>query len=108
MVCSTTQKQYKESVSLRVRPLKDIVAMGELLFFAINVNDYVMKFKFDNVCGCRHPRNDGIMGVIDVMIGEKLSLSVFLVPVCSFPHVTPSVLAGVHRGFPGGSQKRRV
>ena len=27
---------------------------GELLFLAINVNDYVKESKFDNVYGCRH------------------------------------------------------
>ena len=41
---------------------------GELLFPAVNVNDYVKKSKFDNVYGCRHSMPDGIMRATDVMI----------------------------------------
>merc|ERR1711967_104118 len=54
--------------------LKEMAAKGELLFPAINVNDCVTKSKFDNVYGCRHSLNDGIMRATDVMIGGKISL----------------------------------
>merc|ERR1711916_285933 len=53
---------------------KEMVAKGELLFPAINVNDCVTKSKFDNVYGCRHSLNDGIMRATDVMIGGKRAL----------------------------------
>ena len=33
--------------------IKEMVIRGELLFSVINVNGYKMKFKFDNVFGCR-------------------------------------------------------
>merc|ERR1719282_1337384 len=51
-----------------------MAAKGELLFPAINVNDCVTKSKFDNVYGCRHSLNDGIMRATDVMIGGKIAL----------------------------------
>merc|ERR1712227_296447 len=57
-----------------VLKLKEMAAKGELLFPAINVNDCVTKSKFDNVYGCRHSMNDGIMRATDVMIGGKISL----------------------------------
>ena len=65
-----------------------------------------MKFKFDNMYGCRHLLNDDIMGVTDVMSGRiralvcgygddtamwakvAFSLSVILVLVCSSLTVT--------------------
>merc|ERR1712054_633126 len=53
---------------------KEMAAKGELLFPAINVNDCVTKSKFDNVYGCRHRLNDGIMRATDVMIGGKIAL----------------------------------
>merc|ERR1712070_641245 len=53
---------------------KEMAAKGELLFPAINVNDCVTKSKFDNVYGCRHSLNDGIMRATDVMIGGKIAL----------------------------------
>merc|ERR1712118_306507 len=49
----------------------EMAAKGELLFPAINVNDCVTKSKFDNVYGCRHSLQDGIMRATDVMIGGK-------------------------------------
>ena len=52
-----------EETTTGVLKLKESVTKGELIFFAINVNGCVMKFKFDNVYGCRHSLNDGIMGV---------------------------------------------
>ena len=40
----------------------------------MNVDDFVTKSKFDNVYGCRHSFSDGIMRVIEVMIGVKHAL----------------------------------
>ena len=36
-----------------VLKMKEMVTKGELLFPVINVNGYKMKFKFDNLYGCR-------------------------------------------------------
>ena len=51
--------------------LEEMVDNSELLFPAINVNDYVTKQKLDNWYGCRHLLPDGIMRVTDVMICGK-------------------------------------
>merc|ERR1712232_441910 len=63
-----------EETTTGVHRLKEMAAKGELLFPAINVNDCVTKFKFDNVYGCRHSLPDGIMRATDVMIGGKRAL----------------------------------
>merc|ERR1711963_1004937 len=63
-----------EETTTGVHKLKEMVARGELLFPAINVNDCVTKSKFDNVYGCRHSLPDGIMRATDVMIGGKTAL----------------------------------
>merc|ERR1711975_89036 len=63
-----------EETTTGVHRLKEMAAKGELLFPAINVNDCVTKSKFDNVYGCRHSLNDGIMRATDVMIGGKRAL----------------------------------
>merc|ERR1712071_173342 len=63
-----------EETTTGVLRLKEMAAKGELLFPAINVNDCVTKSKFDNVYGCRHSLNDGIMRATDVMIGGKRAL----------------------------------
>merc|ERR1711939_54655 len=63
-----------EETTTGVLRLKEMAAKGELLFPAINVNDCVTKSKFDNVYGCRHSLNDGIMRATDVMIGGKIAL----------------------------------
>merc|ERR1711971_134742 len=52
-------KGVSEETTTGVLRLKDMAKKGELLFPAINVNDCVTKFKFDNVYGCRHSLNDG-------------------------------------------------
>jgi adenosylhomocysteinase len=54
---------------------------NSLLFPAINVNDAVMKSKFDNVYGCRHSLVDAIMRATDVMLSGKRAL------VCGFGDV---------------------
>ena len=38
------------------------------------MNDFVTKSKFDNLYGCRHLFNDGIMRATDVMTGGKHEL----------------------------------
>merc|ERR1712070_1318780 len=63
-----------EETTTGVHRLIAMADKGELLFPAINVNDRVTKSKFDNVYGCRHSLNDGIMRATDVMIGGKISL----------------------------------
>merc|ERR1712209_154102 len=63
-----------EETTTGVLKLKEMVTKGELLFPAINVNDCVTKSKFDNVYGCRHSLNDGIMRATDVLIGGKRAL----------------------------------
>jgi len=67
-------KGVSEETTTGVLRLKEMAAKGELLFPAINVNDCVTKSKFDNVYGCRHSLNDGIMRATDVMIGGKRAL----------------------------------
>merc|ERR1712160_116512 len=67
-------KGVSEETTTGVHKLKEMVAKGELLFPAINVNDCVTKSKFDNVYGCRHSLPDGIMRATDVMIGGKRTL----------------------------------
>merc|ERR1712048_418217 len=67
-------KGVSEETTTGVHRLKEMVAKGELLFPAINVNDCVTKSKFDNVYGCRHSLPDGIMRATDVMIGGKRAL----------------------------------
>jgi adenosylhomocysteinase len=51
-----------------------MLADGELLFPAINVNDSVTKSKFDNLYGCRHSLVDSISRATDVMIGGKTAV----------------------------------
>merc|ERR1711966_605581 len=67
-------KGVSEETTTGVHRLKEMAAKGELLFPAINVNDYVTKSKFDNVYGCRHSLPDSIMRATDVMIGGKRAL----------------------------------
>merc|ERR1712228_65581 len=67
-------KGVSEETTTGVHRLKEMAKRGELLFPAINVNDFVTKSKFDNVYGCRHSLPDGIMRATDVMIGGKTSL----------------------------------
>merc|ERR1712072_1030345 len=67
-------KGVSEETTTGVLRLKEMATKGELLFPAINVNDCVTKSKFDNVYGCRHSLNDGIMRATDVMIGGKIAM----------------------------------
>merc|ERR1711908_142434 len=63
-----------EETTTGVHRLIQMADKGTLLFPAINVNDCVTKWKFDNVYGCRHSLPDGIMRATDVMIGGKRAL----------------------------------
>eukprot|EP00972_Heterocapsa_arctica_P063128 9313466-Heterocapsa_arctica.AAC.1 len=67
-----------------------MVAKGELLFPAINVDDRVTKSKFDNVYGSRHSLPDGNMRATDVMIDSKRAL------VCGYGDVGKSYALALH------------
>ena len=68
------KKHLQVSCRTGVLRLKEMAAKGELPFPAVKVDDCVTKSKFDNVYSCYHSHNDGIMRVIDVIIGEKRAL----------------------------------
>ncbi|HUS61162.1 MAG TPA: adenosylhomocysteinase, partial [Acidimicrobiales bacterium] len=70
-----------EETTTGVHRLYQMMAAGELLFPAINVNDSVTKSKFDNLYGCRHSVIDGINRATDVMIGGKVAV------ICGFGDV---------------------
>jgi len=74
-------KGVTEETTTGVHRLYQMMAAGELLFPAINVNDSVTKSKFDNLYGCRHSLIDGINRATDVMIGGKVAV------VCGFGDV---------------------
>jgi adenosylhomocysteinase len=61
-----------EETTTGVKRLYQMMAAGELLFPAINVNDSVTKSKFDNLYGCRESLADGIKRATDVMLAGKL------------------------------------
>ena len=64
-------KGVTEETTTGVKRLYKMMADGELLFPAINVNDSVTKSKFDNLYGCRHSLVDSICRATDVMIGRQ-------------------------------------
>merc|ERR1712061_405071 len=63
-----------EETTTGVHRSKEMAVKGELLSPVTNVKDCVTKFKFSNVCGCKHPLPDSIMHTADVMIGGKRAL----------------------------------
>ena len=63
-----------EETTTGVKRLYQMQASGTLLFPAINVNDSVIKSKFDNLYGCRHSLPDGLMRATDVMIAGKMGV----------------------------------
>ncbi|GLJ39957.1 hypothetical protein SUGI_0817420 [Cryptomeria japonica] len=63
-----------EETTTGVHRLYQMQANGSLLFPAINVNDSVMKSKFDNLYGCRHSLPDGLTRATDVMIAGKVAV----------------------------------
>merc|ERR1719353_2571133 len=60
-----------EETTTGVHRLIQMSKKGELLVPAINVNDSVIKSKFDNLYGCKHSLPDGIMRATDVMLAGK-------------------------------------
>lgn len=74
-------KGVSEETTTGVHRLYKMMADGELLFPALNVNDSVTKSKFDNIYGCRHSLVDGIMRATDVMIAGKTAV------VCGYGQV---------------------
>ncbi len=67
-------KGVTEETTTGVKRLYKMMADGELLFPATNVNDSVTKSKFDNLYGCRHSLVDSISRATDVMIGGKTAV----------------------------------
>ena len=63
-----------EETTTGVHRLKEMSALGTLMFRAINVNDSVTKSKFDNLYGCRESLVDAIKRATDVMIAGKVAL----------------------------------
>jgi len=63
-----------EETTTGVHRLYQMLARGELLFPAFNVNDSVTKSKFDNLYGCRHSLVDGIARATDVMLSGKVAV----------------------------------
>lgn len=63
-----------EETTTGVNRLYQMMASGELLFPAINVNDSVTKSKFDNLYGCRESLADGIKRATDIMIAGKICI----------------------------------
>jgi len=67
-------KGVSEETTTGVHRLYQMMAAGELLVPAINVNDSVTKSKFDNTYGCRESLVDGIKRATDVMIAGKTAV----------------------------------
>ena len=67
-------KGVTEETTTGVHRLYQMHERGELKFPAINVNDSVTKYKFDNLYGCRESLVDGIKRATDVMIAGKIAL----------------------------------
>jgi len=63
-----------EETTTGVHRIYQMYERGELLFPAFNVNDSVVKSKFDNLYGCRHSLVDGICRATDVMIAGKVAV----------------------------------
>ncbi len=63
-----------EETTTGVHRLQEMMAKGELLVPAINVNDSVTKSKNDNKYGCRHSLNDAIKRGTDHLMAGKRAL----------------------------------
>ncbi|HLP06154.1 MAG TPA: adenosylhomocysteinase [Paludibacter sp.] len=70
-----------EETTTGVHRLYQMLAEGNLLFPAFNVNDSVTKSKFDNLYGCRESLADGIKRATDIMLAGKV------VVVCGYGDV---------------------
>lgn len=67
-------KGVSEETTTGVHRLYQLHKKGKLLFPAINVNDSVVKSKFDNIYGCRHSLIDGINRAVDVLFSGKVAV----------------------------------
>ncbi|MEK9726828.1 MAG: adenosylhomocysteinase [Candidatus Margulisiibacteriota bacterium] len=85
-------KGVSEETTTGVLRLNQLMAAGQLLFPAINVNDSVTKSKFDNLYGCLESLADGIKRATDVMIAGKT------VVVCGYGDVGKGCAQSM-RGF---------
>ena len=65
-------KGVTEETTTGVHRLYEMQEQGELLFPAMNVNDYATKSKFDNLYGCRESLIDSIKRATDVMVACKI------------------------------------
>ncbi|KAF8016659.1 hypothetical protein BT93_H2010 [Corymbia citriodora subsp. variegata] len=63
-----------ESTATAVQRLYRMQANATLLFPVINVNDSVIKTKFQNLCGCRPSGPDGQMMATDLKIAGKVAV----------------------------------
>lgn len=63
-----------EETTTGVNRLYQMMALGELMVPATNVNDSVTKSKFDNLYGCRESLADGIKRATDVMVAGKVAV----------------------------------
>ena len=61
-----------EETTTGVHRLYQMAERGELKIAAINVNDSVMKSKFDNLYGCKESLADGIKRATDIMMAGKV------------------------------------
>ncbi|KAL3727111.1 hypothetical protein ACJRO7_031935 [Eucalyptus globulus] len=80
-----------EATATAVERLYGMQANGTLLFPVINVNDSVIKTKFQNLCGCRPSGHDGLMTATDVEIAGKVAV------VCGFGDVTKDCTAALKK-----------
>ncbi|MDZ4181230.1 MAG: adenosylhomocysteinase [Candidatus Cloacimonadaceae bacterium] len=81
-----------EETTTGVHRLYQMLAAGNLLFPAINVNDSVTKSKFDNLYGCRESLADGIKRGTDIMVSGKI------VMICGYGDVGKGCAQSM-RGF---------
>src|SRR5215217_2554942 len=65
-------KGVSEETTTGVHRLYEMAKNNQLLIPAINVNDSVIKSKFDNLYGCRESLFDGIKRATDVMVAGKV------------------------------------
>eukprot|EP00972_Heterocapsa_arctica_P099556 14689580-Heterocapsa_arctica.AAC.1 len=65
------ENDESEQPAIGVLVLRKVAAKDVLLLPATNMNDYMMKWEFDNVRGCRHSLPDGIVRAMDVITGGK-------------------------------------
>lgn len=69
-----TIKGVTEETTTGVHQLYKMIEEGTLKIPAINVNDSVVKSKFDNKYGCRESLVDGIKRATDVMMAGKVAV----------------------------------